>query len=105
LFGVNVTDGHGEIQSVWQGSSYPALALQPNGGLLGIGTITPSKTLDVAGTGKFSGQLTLGSTITNGTFTYTLPGATGTLALTTDIPAITANAPLSYVGGVLSISQ
>jgi len=105
LFGVNATDGHGEIQSVWQGTGYTALALQPNGGFTGIGTIYPSKTLDVVGTGKFSGQLTLGSTITNGTFTYTLPGATGTLALTTDIPAITANAPLSYVGGVLSISQ
>ena len=31
--------------------------------------------------GTFTGQLTLGSTITNGTYTYTLPGATGTLAL------------------------
>jgi hypothetical protein len=34
-----------------------------------------------AGAANFTGQLTLGSTITNGTFTYTLPGATGTLAL------------------------
>ncbi len=41
--------------------------------------------LDVTGTVRFTGQLTLGSTITNGTFTYTLPGATGTLALTSDI--------------------
>jgi hypothetical protein len=36
---------------------------------------------------NFTGQLTLGSTITNGTQTYTLPSATGTLALTSDIPA------------------
>lgn len=32
-------------------------------------------------TANFTGQLTLGSTITNGTYTYTLPSATGTLAL------------------------
>jgi hypothetical protein len=37
--------------------------------------------------GTFTGQLTLGSTITNGTYTYTLPSATGTIALTSDIPA------------------
>ena len=36
----------------------------------------------VGTTANFTGQLTLGSTITNGTYTYTLPGATGTLALT-----------------------
>jgi hypothetical protein len=35
-----------------------------------------------ATTANFTGQLTLGSTISNGTYTYTLPGATGTLALT-----------------------
>ncbi len=38
--------------------------------------------LEVLGTSKISGTLTLGSTITNGTYTYTLPSATGTLALT-----------------------
>jgi hypothetical protein len=43
--------------------------------------------LDVQGTARVSGVLTLGSTITNGTYTYTLPGATGTLALTSAIPA------------------
>ena len=37
---------------------------------------------DVNGTTRITGQLTLGSTITNGTYTYTLPSATGTLALT-----------------------
>lgn len=36
---------------------------------------------EVIGTAKVSGQLTLGSTITNGTNTYTLPAATGILAL------------------------
>jgi hypothetical protein len=44
-------------------------------------------TLSDNGAANFSGQLTLGSTITNGTNTYTLPSATGTLALTSAIPA------------------
>jgi hypothetical protein len=51
-----------------------------------IATPTSGFALDVTGTGRFTGQLTLGSTITNGTFTYTLPAATGTLALTSAIP-------------------
>jgi hypothetical protein len=41
--------------------------------------------LDVNGTARVQGQLTLSSTISNGTYTYTLPSATGTLALTSDI--------------------
>ena len=46
-----------------------------------------------ATTANFTGQLTLGSTITNGTYTYTLPSATGTLALTSDIhSAVTLSA-------------
>jgi hypothetical protein len=47
--------------------------------------------LDVTGTVRFTGQLTLGSTITNGTHTYTLPSATGTLALTSDITVTSVN--------------
>jgi hypothetical protein len=42
---------------------------------------------DVNGTVRFTGQLRLESTITDGTYTYTLPSATGTLALTSQIPA------------------
>jgi len=41
--------------------------------------------LNVNGTARISGVLTLSSTITNGTYTYTLPGATGTLALTSQL--------------------
>jgi len=41
--------------------------------------------LQVTGAAKVTGQLTLGSTITNGTYTYTLPSATGTLALTSSL--------------------
>ncbi len=37
--------------------------------------------------------------------TYTFPNASGTVALTTDLANFTANSPLSYSGGVLSISQ
>jgi hypothetical protein len=69
-----------------------ALRLQPAGGQILVGTTTASAfTVDINGTLRSSGQLTLGSTITNGTFTYTLPGATGTLALTSDITTAVAN--------------
>jgi hypothetical protein len=51
----------------------------------------------VGTTANFTGQLTLGSTITNGTYTYTLPSATGTLALTS---ALTGYLPLA--GGTLT---
>ena len=61
--------------------------------------------LEVEGTTKISGQLTLGSTITNGTYTYTLPGATGTLALSGEIATFSVVAPLAYFGGVLSMPQ
>ena len=60
-----------------------------NGTNVGIGTASPTAKLSVAGTTAISGQLTLGDTITNGTYTYTLPSATGTLALTSDIPSVT----------------
>lgn len=36
---------------------------------------------------------------------YTLPDASGTIALTSDIPTLSATAPISYSGGVISISQ
>jgi hypothetical protein len=56
--------------------------------------------LEVQGTAKISSQLTLGSTITNGTYTYTLPSATGTLALTSQIPSLSG-----YVTGTASSGQ
>jgi hypothetical protein len=54
---------------------------------------------DVNGTVRFTGQLRLESTITNGTYTYTLPSATGTIALTSDIPsgAITGSGTTNYL--------
>lgn len=59
----------------------PNLYLTGGNNRVGINTDVPAHTLDVVGTAGVSGVLTLGSTISNGTFTYTLPGATGTLAL------------------------
>ena len=56
-----------------------------NGVGVGIGITTLGAYFDVNGTGRFNGELTLGSTLSNGTYTYTLPSATGTLALTSEL--------------------
>ena len=61
---------------------------QNNGKILfgfGSGTATQKMSLDSSGNAVLSGGLTLGSTLSNGTYTYTLPGATGTLALISDV--------------------
>ena len=68
---------------------------------VGMNNASPQATFDVTGTGKFSGILTLGSTVSNGTYTYTLPSATGTLALTSDIPVVTGYVP--YTGANQSV--
>lgn len=66
-----------------------ALRLQPAGGQVLIGTTTTSAFLtDINGTLRVSGQLTLGSTISNNTYVYTMPGASGTLALVSQIPSL-----------------
>ena len=61
------------------------------------GSVLMSGSLDVASTTSITGVLTLGSTISNGTFAYTLPSATGTLALTS---ALSGYLPLT--GGTLT---
>jgi hypothetical protein len=61
------------------------------------GSVLMSGSLDVAGTTSITGVLTLSSTISNGTFAYTLPSATGTLALTS---ALSGYLPLT--GGTLT---
>jgi hypothetical protein len=68
-----------------------------NGTGVGVGITTLGAYFDVNGTGRFSGQLTLSSTLSNGTYTYTLPSATGTLALTS---ALSGYLPLT--GGTLT---
>jgi hypothetical protein len=54
-------------------------------------------TMSDTGAANFTGQLTLGSTITNGSSTYTLPSATGTLALTSSLSGY-----LPLTGGTLT---
>ena len=47
------------------------------------------------------GKVNFSSTIGNGTYTYTLPSATGTLALTSDIPILTGYVP--YTGATANV--
>jgi len=70
--------GYGIIINNDTGSTSAPFTIQKQGS----NVITMSDT----GAANFTGQLTLGSTITNGSSTYTLPSATGTLALTSAIP-------------------
>ena len=58
-------------------------------GRIGINNASPTVAFDVSGATKISGVLTLTSTISNGTFAYTLPSATGTLALTSALSGTT----------------
>ena len=66
-------------------------------GRIGINNASPTVAFDVVGATKITGVLTLTSTISNGTYTYTLPSATGTLALTS---ALSGYLPLT--GGTLT---
>ena len=78
------------------------MRISPTGNV-SIGGTGNTYKLDVTGTGRFSGQLRLESTITNGTYTYTLPGATGTLALTSDIPVVTGYVPYTGATGPVNL--
>jgi len=79
------------------GNLVNALA-QDSSNNIGIGgAANASFKLQVTGATNLTGVLTLGSTISNGTFTYTLPSATGTLALTS---ALSGYLPLT--GGTLT---
>jgi hypothetical protein len=64
---------------------------------VGINNSSPTYDFDVTGTGRFTGILRLGSTLSNGTYFYTLPSATGTLALTSDLSSY-----LPLTGGTLT---
>jgi hypothetical protein len=66
---------------------------------VGINNITPSYDLDVTGTFRATSTAIFGSTIGNGTYTYTFPSATGTLALTSDLSSFITLTSLSFVAG------
>ena len=80
---------------------YPVMTLQ-SGGNVGIKQINPSYRLDIDGTFRTTGVATFGSTLSNGTYSYTLPGATGTLALTSDIPSVIGYVP--YTGATTNLN-
>jgi hypothetical protein len=82
-------------------NSTPNIYLTGGDNRVGINNVTPAYTLDVTGTAGVSGVLTLGSTISNGTYSYTLPSATGTLALTSQIPSVTGFVP--YTGATTDV--
>jgi hypothetical protein len=65
-------------------NSTEKMRVQASGNMC-VGNTNNTYRLDVTGTGRFTGQLRLESTITDGTNTYTLPSATGTLALTSQL--------------------
>jgi len=71
---------------------------------VGIGA-APSGTykFEVTGTAKVSGILTLGSTISNGTYAYTLPSATGTLALTSALGDYVTLATTQTITGAMQL--
>jgi predicted heme/steroid binding protein len=95
--GGNTSTAFGQWQTYYGMSvASGALRLQPAGGQVLIGTTTTSAFLtDINGTLRVSGQLTLGSTISNNTYVYTMPGASGTLALVSDIPSLSGYVPTS----------
>ena len=62
LIGIDGTSGRTELQSVWQGTSFTSLALQPSGGNVLIGTTTDNGAkLQVSGTATFSSNIGIGT--------------------------------------------
>ena len=61
------------------------LYFDPTNNRLGINQSTPLYSLDVTGMTRITGNAIFGGTLGNGTYTYTLPSATGTLALTSNL--------------------
>jgi hypothetical protein len=103
------SDTYGTIQTEAGGGKYSlgnvsnlgtlgtAVITWTSGLQVGINNISPTYDFDVTGTGRFTGILRLGSTLSNGTYFYTLPSATGTLALTSQIAGY-----LPLTGGTLT---
>jgi len=103
------SDTYGTIQTEAGGGKYSlgnvsnlgtlgtAVITWTSGLQVGINNISPTYDFDVTGTGRFTGILRLGSTLSNGTYFYTLPSATGTLALTSNLSSY-----LPLTGGTLT---
>ena len=66
FFTFDVSTSRGAIQAVHNGVAYLPIALNPNGGNVGIGTASPAYKLDVAGTGRFTGAVTMSSSLSVG---------------------------------------
>lgn len=110
--GYDGINNYGLIQSIWDTNSYTPIILQPSGGNVGIGTITPQSALDVNGTYSKSGvnlfldKLRTGYMGTSGQipisngissdFTWTTP-TTAHIASSTDKRYVT-DAQLTVVG-------
>ena len=74
-------------------------------GRIGINNASPTVAFDVSGATRISGALTLTSTISNGTYTYTLPSATGILALTSALSGTTNYVPKFTASGTIGNSS
>jgi hypothetical protein len=61
--------------------------------------MSPSDKVTIDNSGR---GVNFGGTIGNGTYTYTLPGATGTLALTSNIPSLAGYVP--YTGATTNVN-
>jgi hypothetical protein len=83
--------------TIFATSSTEKMRVQSSGNV-SINNTNDTYKLDVTGTARLTGQLRLESTITDGTYTYTLPSATGTLALTSALSGmITGSGTTNYL--------
>jgi hypothetical protein len=105
--GVDYTSGCGYINAAGNGDLQP-VCLQTRGGKVGIGTTTPTATLDVVGSAKISGTLSAGRPptwfITSGTAqignAYTPAGKI--LGSTDNVPSTTGFNSVTTYGGATS---
>jgi len=111
----NVVDINGQQFNIWGSASgytsgriivdpvFSAIGYQNAGVFDGLKILTNGNAeFSNSGVTRFFNQVRFDSTLTNGTYTYTLPGATGTLALTTDIPSLTGYVP--YTGATTNLN-
>ena len=96
LLGYDTTgNGFGFIKAGNQGVTWTVLALQPNGGNVGIGLTNPAYRLDVSGTLNATGAATLGAGL----------AVTGDLSFTGTLNTAISTTELGYLDGVTSAIQ